>query len=455
MKTFKSTLILLGLGVALLAYILLFEKGPKKDDSEKKDKIFTTFVADDVQEIRVEYPSNTLPAHKPPLTLKKDDKGIWQITQPVQLQADETLVRQALTNIGQLNPEDTLSAPGNLSEYGLVNPYAKLSFISKGKNPDVLVIGDKTINGNDFYCLNPSLKSVFLIQPYMAEGFMKVPNEIRDHTLIKTDQVAAEKVEIDYQGKSLLLAKDDKNNWSLEKPVREKADSNKLRDFLNSINTQRIDDFVEDHPSNLAAYGLSSPRASIEIWPSDHTGPKTLLLGRQKLKTASYFAKMKDQPAVFLVAGFFDTTLNFKLNDFRDKSVMGFDATQVKLLSVTHNKQVYAYQKDAKGQWTSPGRLQAPTEASAIISGLAQTTIADFVDSKVQTGVENPSYTAEVTLNDGTIRKFQFGRREKEQVYLASDKGKEVYLVSASTLSLLESYFNVLLTPLPVTTPQK
>ena len=455
MKNFKSTLIFLGLGLALGLYIFFFERGPKKDDSEKKEKVFTTFVADDVQEIKVEYPSNTLPAHKPPLTLQKDDKGIWQITQPVQLKADETLVRQALTNMGQLSPEDSLTAPASLSDYGLANPSARLTFISKGKTPDVVAVGDKTINGNDYYLMNPSLKTVFLIQPYIVEGLMKTPNELRDHTLLKADQVTDEKVEINYQGKTLLLAKDAKNTWNIEKPIQEKADANKIRDFLNSINTQRIDDFADDQPKNLGVYGLTSPRASLEIWPADHTGSKKVLLGREKLKTSSYFAKLNDQPSVFLVSSFLDTTLHFKLNDFRDKSVMGFDATQVKSLSITHNQQVYAYQKDAKGQWTSPGRLQAQTEAAAILSGLAQTTISDFAAPTTQTGIQNPSYAAEVTMNDGTVRRYRFGRREKEQVYLASDRSKDVYLVSPSTLSLMESDFSVLLTPLPATTPKK
>jgi hypothetical protein len=284
---------------------------------------------------------------------------------------------------------------------------------------------------------------------------MKNPDEFRDHSLIKTDLVTAEKVEVNYQGKTLVLAKDEKNAWNLEKPIREKADSNKVRDFLNSVNLQRADSFVEDKPSNLAVYGLSSPRASVEVWPTDHSGSKVLLLGRQKLKTGGYFAKLKDQPAVFLVSSYVDTTFNFKVNEFRDKTVMGFDATQVKSFSIGHNKRVYSYQKDAKGQWTSQGRLQAGTEASAILSGLAQTTIADFALPTAQTGLENPSYTAEVTLNDGTIRRYRYGRREKDQVYLASDKGKEVYLVAPSVVSLLESDYSVLLTPLPATTPKK
>jgi hypothetical protein len=99
--------------------------------------------------------------------------------------------------------------------------------------------------------------------------------------------------------------------------------------------------------------------------------------------------------------------------------------------------------------------LQAQNEASSILTDLSQTAIASFADPKVSSGVENPSYVAEVTLNDGTVRKYRYGRGEKEQVYLASDKSKDVYLVSNNTVTLFQNYFSALMTPIPGTTPKK
>ncbi len=459
MKNLTQTFILLGVGLALAAYIFIFERGPVKDSSAKKDKVFANFVADDVQDIEVEYGSNTLAASqtqgKPNLSLKKDEKGIWQITQPVQLKADETIVRQSLTSLGQMDPDDVMKTPGNLSDYGLTHPSAKITFISKGKAPDVLWVGDKTINSADYYCMNPASKILYLIQPYVPEGFLKTPNEFREHALIKTDQVTAQKIEVDYHGKTMVLAKDDKNAWNIEKPIQEKADPAKVRDLLNQINTTKVAEFVDDNPKSLAPYGLNSPKASITIWPADHTPPTTILLGRQKLKSTDLFAKLSGQSPVFQLGAFIDTWLNFKVNDYRDKTVMTFDSAQVKNLTVHHNQQIFTYQKDTKGQWTCQGRLQAQNEASSIISDLSQTNIASFVEPKTQTGIENPSYLVEVTLNDGTVRRYRYGRREKEQVYLASDQGKDTYLVSNNTVTLLEGYFSVLMTPIPATAPKK
>ncbi len=111
------------------------------------------------------------------------------------------------------------------------------------------------------------------------------------------------------------------------------------------------------------------------------------------------------------------------------------------------------YQKGDKDQWTAVGREKAQDEATNLVNLLSQTVIADFAAKDAVTGLSNPSFVAQATLADGTIRKYRFGKREKEQVYLASDKTKDVYLVSAGVVSQMEAYFSTILTPVPAASP--
>ncbi|HEY5038611.1 MAG TPA: DUF4340 domain-containing protein, partial [bacterium] len=236
-------------------------------------------------------------------------------------------------------------------------------------------------------------------------------------------------------------------------PVKAKADSGKIRDLLNSINGLRLDEFVEDHPSNLAIYGLSSPHAKIEVWDETHKAPNVILLGRKKLKTSGYFAKSGDLPYVSIVGEFFDKTMDIKVSDYRDKATMQFDAGLVKTLTIKRNGKNFYYQKGDKGTWTSEGRPQAQSEASNILSGLSGIMITDFAGAEAKTGLKTPSFGVEITMTDGTTRTFRFGNRKKDQIYLASDKNKDVYLVSAMVVSQMETYYSTLLTPVPVTSP--
>ena len=81
MNNFKSSFIFLAIGVLLGGYIYFFERGPVKKDDEKV-KLFPTYVADDVQEIKIQNPRAKEAIDQKLIDLKKDDKGNWDMLSP-------------------------------------------------------------------------------------------------------------------------------------------------------------------------------------------------------------------------------------------------------------------------------------------------------------------------------------------------------------------------------------
>jgi hypothetical protein len=265
--------------------------------------------------------------------------------------------------------------------------------------------------------------------------------------------VLAQKVRVTRGGKVVVFEKDKNSAWNMTEPFRVKVDEQKIKDLLNSVGNLRIVDFPDDHPSNLAIYGLSQPHASIEVWSSVLQKPDVILLGREKLKANQFFAKSGNDPAVYLVNSYFDKTLDIKPADYRDKSMMKFDASAVKSVTVSHRGKVYAYQKDDKGMWTSAGRDKAQEEGNYLSTALSNTIINDFPPKGAATGLKNPAYLIEVQLNTGEQRTYRFGNITKGDVYLASDKSKDVYLVPSNVLSQLDVYYSELMTPVPTASP--
>jgi hypothetical protein len=315
------------------------------------------------------------------------------------------------------------------------------------------LVGDKSATGAYSYIKTNLSNDVYLAQSYVIDNMTKPVNDYRDKTFIKTDGVLAQKVQVTYKGKKTVLEKDKNGAWNMTEPIHVKADDQKVKDFLNAVSNLRIVDYPDDHPSNLAAYGLSQPHASVEIWSSNSKTPDAILIGREKLKANQMFAKSGSDPAVYLINSYFDKNLDIKPADYRDKSVMKFDATQVKSVTVSHRGQVYAYTKDDKGQWASAGRAKAQEEGNYLVSSLSNTTITDFVPSKDITGLKDPAYLIEVQLNTGEQRTYRFGNINKTSVYLASDKNKDVYLVPSNVISQLDVYYSQILTPVVTSAP--
>ncbi len=454
MKKIPQSVIYIVLVSLLGGYIYFFERGPVKTDKDKikKIQIVPGFVADDIQKIKIENLSTTITAQKSPIEIQKDNKEVWQITEPKQYKADESTVRTMLSTVADFVPDSTIEGPANLADYGFNAPTARCTFQNKTGNSFVLLIGDKGVTGSSTYLKLSDKNTVYLLPSYTVDNLKKTVNDYRDKNLVKTDMVLAKKIQIVRNGKIFALEKDKNNVWDIIQPIIGKADESKVRDLLTTVNNLHVDSFVEDHPSNLAIYGLAAPHAKIEVWPSDGSLSKSILIGRKKMKTSNFFAKLDDSPAVYLVNQYIDSTLDVKVADFRDKSMMKFDGVSAKTLSVLHDGKTFVYQKDDKGQWSSAGRVKAQDEATYLVNLLSDIVISDFASKDATTGLKKPSFVVEVLLADGSKRTYRFGNKEKDKVYLASDKTKDVYLVLSNVVSQMDIYFNSLLTPVPVLT---
>ncbi|HUO58958.1 MAG TPA: DUF4340 domain-containing protein [bacterium] len=448
MKNSRSTIAILLIGALLGAYIYFFERGPVKKDDDKKVKVFPKYVADDISQIQVENFATSINANKV-IDMHKDDKGAWQIDVPMKIAADETTLRSVLNGVGDFNPEATIENPTKLADYGLNSPNARCTLKNKAGESFAVMVGDKSVGGNSYYVLTGGKSTVYLLPSYSIDYLKKPFNEYRDRSFIKTDTFMSHKVRVTRNGKTLMLEKGTDNTWKILEPIQDKAEESKVRDLLSNINNLRVDNFVEDNPAGLAKYGLSNPYARIEVWNNGEKDPHSILLGNKKKKDNSIYAKKGDSPSVVLVRDFIDNNINFKPSEYRDKSVMRFELQSARTLTVQHNGKTYKYTKDDKGTWASPGRPNALSEANDLINDLSQTTISSFAEKSASTGLASPTYVVEVGLPDNKVRTYRYGNREKDQVYLASDKTKDVYLVSPSAVDKMEIYFSTILTPVP------
>ncbi|HTA75774.1 MAG TPA: DUF4340 domain-containing protein [bacterium] len=457
MKKIPQPLYYLAAALALGGYIFFFERGPVKTDKDadkdKKTKIFANYVADDIQQIKLENLSTTINASKAPIVLTKDKSDTWQILEPKAFKADESTVRNMLSTAADFNPESTIENAANLADFGLNSPSARCSFISKSGTPFVVLVGDKNVTGASVYIKTTLKNDVYMVPSYSVDGLRKSVNDYRDKTFFKTDGVLAQKIQVVHGGKKFVFAKDKDNVWNIIEPIKAKADEQRVKDLLNAVTNLRIVEFENDHPSNLAVYGLSKPSASIEVWSSDGKEDHLIELGRKKLKANQYFAKSGDLPYVYVINDYFDKTLDIDPTNYRQKDMMKFDASQAKSLTVKHDGKVYVYQKDDKGQWTAEGRAKANDEGTYIANTLANTVITGFGSKKDATGLKTPNYSIEVSMASSSKRYYHFGNTQKGSVFLASDLNNDVYLVPSNILSQLDVYYTQMLTPVAVASP--
>lgn len=440
MKNFKGALIALGLLLALGLYIKFFEKGPAKNpDEQTGTKLFTKAVVD-VQSIALLAPQD--PGAEP-VSLTSDAKGAWRLASPVDVEADETAVRNLLTALSECRSTVDIPAPKELSDYGLAAPRAKGVLRMKDGGTYELEVGDKNVNGSGVYVKASGLPGVHMIPNDAADWFVKKAVDFRNKKIFSVAEPTAERIRITRGSYRLTLEKSKDGSWSILEPLRAPAAADQVRSFLATVDNARAAEFPDDHPRDLTRYGLKRPAATLEVWETGSSSPKVLRVGSARKTDQKMYVQVGSDPAVYLtypegVKGI-ETK---KPGDLRSKDFMQFMADQVVKLELQKGARKLSYTKDASGAWTSKDRPLAASEAPGVLAPLATTLILEYPETRADTGLANPTVTARVTLADGKVRVYRYGKRVGEdKVYLASDQGPDVLIVASYIMTQMEALF--------------
>jgi hypothetical protein len=122
------------------------------------------------------------------------------------------------------------------------------------------------------------------------------------------------------------------DGWSLTAPVQARAETRAVEDLLSTVTTTRNERELEANPAKLADYGLAPPAAEITFKAKgqDHG----LRLGGKNPTNIWVYAQLAGQPAVFLAPDSLLQAAQKPLFDFRDKTVLAFEAKDVSGLEV-------------------------------------------------------------------------------------------------------------------------
>jgi hypothetical protein len=200
---------------------------------------------------------------------------------PDYVRLDQDRIRLILKAFVNLNIDNfETDNPMNLSAYGLDRPNAEVEIFEDDKSIKVL-FGNKKENG-DYYIKLDSESPVYSVSEHV---FVQIPeniDEIRVRKVVGIDPVRVRGVEIKEGGNHLSMSKIG-DKWMVINDGNAPVNETKIKDLLNEIGNLEVETFVDDHPQDLAPYGLDRPEKQITL-----TGPGekkvTLLFGSKEDK---------------------------------------------------------------------------------------------------------------------------------------------------------------------------
>jgi hypothetical protein len=403
MRGLKSTFLLLGVLAGLVGYIY-FVDSKKDTNADTREKALPTVAADAIEEIEIKAEDGER------TSLRKTD-GQWKITEPVSADADASELSSITNSLADISIERVVEEnPADLQRFGLDPPRIEVSFRAKdGKEPQRLLVGDKTPTGSEVYARTPDKPRVFILASFLESTFNKNTLALRDKAILKFERDKVDSVELS-SGKTALQFTKSGNEWRLAQPIAARADFGAVESILERIGSAQMQGITEQEASDLRKYGLDRPSATIVV--GSGSSRATLLLG--DTDNGVVFAKDASRPAIFTVAPTIKTDVFKEVGDLRRKDVFdsrSFNATRIEL---TRGSETMTFEKskgkDDQDVWKKADGAEVDSAKMEDLLGKLLNLRAQSFASSAPASLRSPALTVNVRYEENKTETVRFGR---------------------------------------------
>ncbi|MBC7361086.1 MAG: DUF4340 domain-containing protein [Candidatus Aminicenantes bacterium] len=447
---FKTTLILLLVFIILLAGVVFIEhtSNKAKEKKEKEEKL-TDFKAAEVEKISLKAEGQET------ITLQKDEKGNWQIIEPLVAEADNYEANSLAENFASLRIEHVVENQAtDLKAYEI--PKKEISLWVKGqKEPVKILIGMENPLDSTLYAKRADQAKVVLLPSYIKYSLDKKLFDLRNKEILKFETKEVQAIEV--KSKDLTWKASRKgDSWILVQPVEALASNYQIDNLLDNLSRLKAKNFVveEKKPEDLKSFGLDQPEFTVNLTLPES---KELVFQLTK-KNDKVIATNSISKKIIEVDSQIINDLNKKINDLREKKVAVFNSWEVIGITIKQQDKVIAAAKEKikeKGQeqekWLVLGEAnkKEPADESKIeslIRKLEYLEAIEFIDRPANLsdfGLDNPrvKITLKVKPQDKEEKEIHLlvGQEtpDKKQVIIKNNELSYLFRVDSSFLTEL------------------
>jgi hypothetical protein len=183
-----------------------------------------------------------------------------------------------------------------------------------------------------------------------------------DKKVLLFDQEALSGLTIKTDRQELVFARTSRQGWVLTAPITTEADQREVQNLIRALVTGTVTRVVEDHPTNLAPFGLDNPVTTVSVM----AGParETFSIGDTGPLSSTLYVLRESDRKVLLTTLAPKDFVNKTLMTFRRKDILQMmqgDVERIRLTYPTTEIVLYQGQEKPKSKW----KLRYPIEAEA------------------------------------------------------------------------------------------
>ena len=329
-----------------------------------------------------------------PLVLDKNASGIWQISQPKPMAADQTAVSNALSTLSSLNSERLVEdKASDVKQFGLDPPAVEVDVTEKDNKMQKLLMGDATPTGNAIYAMLAGDPRLFTMPSYEKTSIDKSVNDLRDKRLITIDPDKISRIDLLRKNQEIEFGRS-KDEWQILKPKPLRADDIKVGDLARKLADAKMDLSGSDASGSDAAsaFAHATPVATAKV--TDQSGTQEIQIRKNK---DTYYAKSSVVDGTYKVDTSLGAALDKGLDDFGNKKLFDFGFNDPDKIEMHSGAKAYFLTKGGNDWWSGNGKKMDAETAESFISQVRDLNASKFVE----TGFTSPTIELAVTSDGG------------------------------------------------------
>jgi hypothetical protein len=233
----------------------------------------------------------------------------------------------------------------------------------------------------------------------------------------------------------------DGGKWKLVEPKPLPADQDAVSSVVNALTSLNADRVVEEKAEDLKSFGLADPTLRVQVKRKDGKTDE-LLIGDDAPTGSGTFAKLPNDPRVFLIATTTKSTLDKRPDDLRDKRLMVFDQDKLTRVELQAKGQTVEFGKDAAGEWqiVKPRPLRADSSTvNGLVDKLRDAKMDVSATEDANKGFAGGTKVAVATVQDAGGAHTLEVRKDKDKNYFAKGSSVEgAYKITADVGDALD-----------------
>lgn len=226
--------------------------------------------------------------------------------------------------------------------------------------------------------------------------------------------------------------------WTIVSPITATSDAGELSSLTGALADTSVESVIDERPVDVKPFGLDPPRIEVVMRLKGKKEPQRLLVGSKTPAGEQLYAKVADQPRVFLISGGLDATFNKNTFALRDKSILKFDRSKAETIDLTSGSTVLQFAKSGT-EWKIVKPVAARADFSAvegIVERLASAQMQGVAEPEASDlrkyGLDKPAAT--MVVGTGSARAtLTLGKTENALVY-AKDAARPMVFTVAPTI---------------------